>query len=52
LKDTAFRPNQLAKWREALPHARVIELANAGHWPHEEDPQAVLPAVRDFVGGA
>ena len=50
LKDTAFRPNQLARWREALPHARVVELPAAGHWPHEEEPEAVLAAVRDFVG--
>jgi haloalkane dehalogenase len=50
MKDSAFRPRQLAKWREALPHARVVELAAAGHWPQEEEPEAVLAAVRDFVG--
>jgi haloalkane dehalogenase len=49
LKDSAFRPRQLAKWREALPHARVVELPGAGHWPHEEEPEAVLAAVRSFV---
>jgi haloalkane dehalogenase len=51
LKDSAFRPHQLAKWREALPHARVVEMPGAGHWPHEEEPGAVLQALRDFVGG-
>lgn len=48
-KDSAFRPHQLARWRAALPHARVVELPGAGHWPHEEEPQAVLRAVQDFV---
>jgi haloalkane dehalogenase len=52
VKDSAFRPNQLARWREAVPHAKVVELAGAGHWPHEEEPAAVLDAVRGFVGRA
>ncbi|HVU52566.1 MAG TPA: alpha/beta fold hydrolase [Polyangia bacterium] len=51
LKDSAFRPRQLARGREALPHARVVELPGAGHWPQEEEPAAVLAALRDFVGG-
>jgi haloalkane dehalogenase len=50
MKDSAFRPPQLAKWREALPHAQIVELADAGHWPHEEDPEAVLRELRAFVG--
>jgi haloalkane dehalogenase len=50
LADSAFRPHQLAKWRVALPHARVVELAASGHWPHEEDPEGVLSALRPFLG--
>jgi haloalkane dehalogenase len=50
MKDSAFRPHQLAKWREGLPHAQVVELAGAGHWPHEEEPEAVLREVRAFLG--
>jgi haloalkane dehalogenase len=49
MKDPAFKPAQLAKWREALPEARVVEL-QAGHWPHEEAPDAVAEAVRSFAG--
>lgn len=49
LKDSAFRPHQLAKWRQAVPAAQVVELPGAGHWPHEEEPQAVLAALRTFV---
>jgi haloalkane dehalogenase len=50
LKDSAFRPHQLAKWREGVPHAQVVELADAGHWPHEEEPGKVMEAIRGFVG--
>ena len=49
MKDSAFKPNQLVRWREALPQARVVELPNAGHWPHEEAPDEVIAAIREFV---
>jgi haloalkane dehalogenase len=49
MKDTAFRPSQLERWRQALPNADVVELAGAGHWPHEEEPDAVVAAVRPFL---
>jgi len=49
MKDSAFRPNQLARWRTALPHASVVQLPDAGHWPHEEEPARVLAEVRDFI---
>jgi pimeloyl-ACP methyl ester carboxylesterase len=47
--DSAFRPHNLARWREALPHATVVELP-VGHWPQEEAPDAVADAVRSFLG--
>jgi haloalkane dehalogenase len=49
VKDSAFRPRQLAKWREAVPTAQVVEVPTSGHWPHEEEPQAVLAALRAFL---
>jgi len=49
MKDSAFRPNQLARWRTALPAAKVVELENAGHWPHEEEPDRVIAALEDFL---
>jgi len=49
MRDSAFKPHQLAKWREALPHAQVVELPNAGHWPHEEEPEAFESALRSFL---
>jgi len=49
LRDPAFPPRYLARWREALPGARVVELAGAGHWPHEEEPVAVAEALGAFL---
>jgi haloalkane dehalogenase len=49
LKDSAFKPTQLARWREALPDAEVVTLSHAGHWPHEEEPAAVVEAVRRLL---
>ena len=49
MKDSAFRPHLLARWRELLPDATVVELADAGHWPHEERPAAVIQALQAFL---
>jgi haloalkane dehalogenase len=49
MKDTAFRPSQLARWKQLLPEASVIELADAGHWPHEEAPSEVAQLIAEFV---
>jgi haloalkane dehalogenase len=49
LKDTAFRPYHLDRWRTVLPEADVLALAEAGHWPHEEAPEAVIQAFRTFL---
>jgi haloalkane dehalogenase len=45
MRDSAFRPAYIDKWRAILPKARVVELAGAGHWPHEEEPARVLEAM-------
>lgn len=47
--DSAFPPHFLDRWRQTLRHARVVPLARAGHWPHEEDPDAFLAALRTFL---
>lgn len=49
MKDSAFKPRMLAKWSEALPRARAKEIDAAGHWPHEEEPDAVLGVLREFM---
>lgn len=50
-RDPAFRPYHLDRWTAALPHARVVRLS-AGHWPHEEMPEAVNDALRSFFDDA
>jgi haloalkane dehalogenase len=49
LRDTAFRPHQLARWQRELPEAAVLTLDAAGHWPHEEAPSEVAEAVAEFL---
>ncbi len=49
LRDGAFPAPQLARWRQVMPRAEVLELPAAGHWPHEEAPAEVLAAVRAFL---
>ena len=47
MRDPAFGPAYLAHWRSALPHARVHALPDAGHFPQEEAPAALLAALRE-----
>jgi len=49
LKDTAFRPHLLDRWRRELPQASVLALDNCGHWPHEEAPSEVAEAIAEFL---
>jgi haloalkane dehalogenase len=47
MKDPAFPEPHLRRWQAALPHARTRELPDAGHWPQEEFPEAVLDVLRN-----
>src|SRR5688572_8959935 len=49
LKDSAFQPYQLERWRRLLPEARVEVIEGAGHWPHEEEPARVIAAIDQFL---
>jgi haloalkane dehalogenase len=51
LKDTAFRPHLLQRWQSFLPGARVVTIAEAGHWPHEEAPSEVAETIQAFLEG-
>jgi haloalkane dehalogenase len=48
VKDPAFPPALLARWRAMLPNAAVVELP-VGHWPQEEAPEDVTRALERFV---
>ena len=45
-RDSAFPPSMLARWQQAFPNARTTRIDDAGHWPHEESPAAVIDAIR------
>ncbi len=49
MKDSAFRPHFLERWREALPEAKVVELTGVGHWPHEEAPAHIAAELVSFL---
>jgi haloalkane dehalogenase len=48
-RDSAFPPYMLERWRRTFPHAHVTPLDDAGHWPHEECPEAYVDALRRVV---
>jgi pimeloyl-ACP methyl ester carboxylesterase len=35
---------------KALPQGRLVEIPRAVHTLHEDNPEAVLAALRDFLG--
>ncbi len=49
MQDPSFTPQHLSRWQRALPDAQTLDIGNAGHWPHEEQPQIVAGAVRCFL---
>lgn len=48
MKDVAFAPKFLARWRTVLPQAEVSELPGAGHFVQEEAPDACVDALRQL----
>ena len=49
MKDIAFRPKELAKWRAAFPDAEVVALEDVGHFVQEEAPDRLWEAVDRFL---
>lgn len=47
--DVGTGPRDLARWRAELPNAEVLALPGAGHWPHEEEPDAVVRRLAEFL---
>jgi haloalkane dehalogenase len=53
LRDPAFRLRHLEQWTALFgPGARVTRLPSAGHWPHEEEAEAVRHELRAFLDAA
>lgn len=50
LHDTAlFPPLVKAAFRAAYPHAPVVDLPGAGHFPPEDAPEALLALLELFL---
>ncbi|HWV56925.1 MAG TPA: alpha/beta fold hydrolase [Longimicrobiales bacterium] len=49
MKDPAFGPDYLERWRAALPRARVVEIPEAGHFVQEEAPETSIREIRSFI---
>jgi haloalkane dehalogenase len=49
MRDPTFQPHMLERWRQTFPHARSVEIASAGHWPHEEAAEVVVDALRQAI---
>jgi proline iminopeptidase len=39
------------EWVAGQPNARLLLVEGAGHWPHYERPEVVLPAIEAFLQG-
>ena len=49
MKDIAFREQELNTWRTTLHQGEFHELADVGHFVHEEAHEAILPLVQSFL---
>ena len=49
MRDSAFPRYVLERWQRTFPHAQTVEVAAAGHWPHEEAPEVVIDALRQVI---
>lgn len=48
-RDFCFTPRFRAMWQERFPSARVVPIANAGHYVFEEAPEIVERELRRFL---
>lgn len=51
MKDPAFQPTALERWKGTFPNARTVEFPDAGHFVQEEAPAESARAVRTFLSG-
>ncbi len=49
VSDMAFTDMSLRKWQHGFPEARVQRIADAGHFPHEEQGEAVGEQIALFL---
>jgi pimeloyl-ACP methyl ester carboxylesterase len=39
----------VAEWASALPHARLVKVSSAAHFPYAERPDVVFPEIEKFL---
>lgn len=49
MRDRVFQPVFIEQWRTLAPGARVVELADAGHYLVEDRPDAIADEIQDFI---
>jgi len=50
-EEDAIPMTMVREWTTAFPHARMIEVPNAAHFPHAEQPAIVFDAIENFLNG-
>jgi len=50
IEDPVSGKHAAERFREAVPNANIILLANSGHYPHVETPKEVIKALFEFHG--
>ena len=48
--DRALYPKLQFEFTRACPQARFVMLERSGTWGHLEEPEVVLPLLREFLG--
>ncbi|MEO0565707.1 MAG: alpha/beta fold hydrolase, partial [Chloroflexota bacterium] len=49
MKDPAFGPAYLERWQGLFTNAKMNTFAGTGHFVTEEQPEAVISAIREFA---
>lgn len=49
MKDPAFQPTALDRWKGAFTNARIVEFPGAGHFVQEEAPDVSVREIRSFL---
>jgi proline iminopeptidase len=48
-EEDAIPMAMVAEWASALPHARLMKVPNAAHFPYAERPDVVFPEIERFL---
>ena len=48
-KSNYINENDLPAYQKYFPHAELVNIANAGHWLHADNPKDFVQAIMDFI---